>query len=167
MMTKTVLLITGALLSGTATAVPTVIYDSGRTKPMSPYLAAIKTEAPRTDILFPPAVNPSLENLPVRTPEMTPGAVTARRIDQTQLSRPLFLLGYDDRSKRWLTLYRDKLIEAQAVGMIVNVETKQDIDNLERIGKGLEMVAAPGGQLAKQFGITHYPVLISKFRIEQ
>jgi len=166
-MTKTALLITAALSSGTAIAVPAVIYDSGKTEPMSRYLAAIKKEAPRTGIQLPSTIDPSLHNLPVRTPEMTPGVVTARHIDQPHLSRPLFLLGYDDRSKRWLRQYRDKLIEAQAVGMIINVETRQELDELKQIGKGLQMVAAPGAQLAKQLGLTHYPVLISKSRIEQ
>ena len=153
-----------ALVFTTATAAPVVIYDSGKTEPMSRYLAAIKTEAPRSRIRLPQTVNPSLENLPVRTPEMTPGTVSARRIDQPHLSRPLFLVGSDDRSKRWLEHYREKLIEAQAVGMIVNVETREELDELERIGKGLEMIAAPGGQLAKQLVLTHYPMLISKFR---
>jgi len=166
-MTKTVLLIACTLSSGTAIAAPTVIYDSGKTEPMSQYLASIKTEAPHSGIRPPPAVNPPLENLPVRTPEMTPGPVTAKRIDQPHLSRPLFLLGSDDRSKSWLAQYRDKLIEAHAVGMIVDVETNRDLENLKRIGKGLQMVAAPGGQLAKQLGLTHYPVLISKSSIEQ
>lgn len=166
-MTKTALLITGALSSGTAIAVPAVIYDSGQTKPMGHYLAAIEKEQSRTGIHPPPAVNPSLKNLPVRTPEMTPGLVAAKRIDQHHLSRPLFLLGSDDRSKRWLHQYREKLIQAQAVGMIVNVETKQELNELERIGRGLKMVAAPGSQLAKELGITHYPILISEFRIEQ
>jgi integrating conjugative element protein (TIGR03765 family) len=166
-MTRYAFFLAGALLSATATAAPVVIYDSGRTKLMSRYLAAIKTEVPRSRIQLPQTVTPSLENLPVRTPEMMPGPVTARHIDQPHLSRPLFLLGYDDRSKRWLTQYRDKLIEAQAVGMIVNVEIQEELDKLERIGNGLEMIAAPGAQLAKQLGLTHYPVLISKSRIEQ
>jgi integrating conjugative element protein (TIGR03765 family) len=157
----------GALVSTTAPAVPVVIYDSGKTQPLSRYLAAIKTEVPRSRIRLPQTVTPSLENLPVRTPEMTPGAVIARHIDQPHLSRPLFLVGNDDRSKRWLEHYREKLIEAQAVGMVIDVETKQELDELKRIGKGLQLVAAPGTQLAKQLGIAHYPVLISKSRIEQ
>lgn len=112
----------------------TVIYDSGDTRPLAPYLDIIdRTEA---------ATNPSSATgamnrhrlgaadvralLPIRSPGLSPGPVQPRSHNKP-FSRPFFLIDSDDRSRQWLVRHRDRLMAIGAVGMLVQAETPEDI----------------------------------------
>ena len=155
------------LLPGIGIAEPEVIYDSGQTKPMSQYLVSINVTQRAKTIQIPSAINPQPTRFPIRTPNLTPGSVESQQVNFPHLPLPVFILGTDDTSKAWLKQYRIRLIEAQAIGLIVNAENESDVQALQQIGRPLEIVAAPAESLAKQLNLKHYPVLISKSRIEQ
>lgn len=152
----------------------TVIYDSGVTRPLAPYLEIIdRTETANN----PPSVagepyRPRLGAadakalLPIRSRGLSPGQVQARSHDRS-FSRPFFLIGSDDRSRRWLVHYRERLKEIGAVGMLVQAETQEDLRAIAQFAGGLPIMPASAADIAAALGIAHYPVLITPQGIEQ
>lgn len=154
-----------------------VIYDSGMTQPIAPYLAVFRDDA------LPPSLPKQPDHaamhfgaadvsqlLPIRTPELTPGAVNRRPLslpDGVALPRPFFLVGSDPRSKAWLTRNRDRLLEIQAVGMLVAAESEADIEAIAAIAAGLPILPASASDIAPSLQITHIPVLVSERGVEQ
>ena len=152
----------------------TVIYDSGDTRPLAPYLDIIDRTEPAIN---PPSVTgvpnrPRLGAadvqvlLPIRSPGLNPGPVQARPHDRP-FSRPFFLIGSDDRSRQWLVEYRERLQEIGAVGMLVQAETQEDLRAIARLAGGLPILPASAVDIATVLGISHYPVLITPQGIEQ
>ena len=102
----------------------TVIYDSGQTRPIAPYLKSIQQIESRSAKVS--ASNPIKERgqlgaaqiinlLPIRSPEMTPGTITTiiasqHALDRLALgnARPFFLVGSDALSQRWLMARRGR-----------------------------------------------------------
>lgn len=159
------------LIPFTVKAALTVIYDSGQTEPLAPYLEVFDTN----DTL--PQHSPVIARsplgaadpkawLPLRSPGLTPGPVPTRSHDRP-FTRPLFLIGSDARSRQWLQTHRDRLKAIGAVGMLVQADTPDDLRTIARLADGLSILPASGSDLAKALGISHYPVLISAHGIEQ
>jgi integrating conjugative element protein (TIGR03765 family) len=144
-------------------AAPNVIYDSGKTQSLMGYLVNIEPEHPRKTI--PSKALPSV--YPVITSTLSPGIVTPRAIKRPQLQQPLFIVGYDSLSFRWLKTFSATLQRHQAVGLVVNVESVQQFEAIKALAPGLELYPGPGAQLAQEIGLKHYPALISINRIEQ
>ncbi|WP_099074361.1 integrating conjugative element protein [Proteus alimentorum] len=110
---------------------------------------------------------PSLVSLlPVSTPELTPGYQPSRTLNLSGMP-PLFLIGDDDFSRRWLTEKKEQLIELNAVGYVVNVDTETAWDTLNELAQGLTLLPVSGSDLALRLGLTHYPVLIRDKGLEQ
>ncbi len=149
----------------------TVIYNSGNTQSIAPFLEAFESadEIPQQS---PALINPQLGAadpeawLPIQSPGLTPGSVQARSYDRP-FARPLFLIGSDGRSQHWLQDHRDRLKEIGAVGMLVQAETLDDLRTIAELANGLSILPASAGDIAKGLGISHYPVLISAHGIEQ
>ncbi len=148
----------------------TVIYDSGNTRPLAPYLEILEDTEPFASP--PPMTEPRLGAaevralLPIRSPGLSPGPVQARS-HNTPFSRPFFLIGSDDHSRRWLAKHRQRLKEIGAVGMLVQAETLEDLQAIARLAGGLSIMPASAADIATALGISHYPVLISRQGIEQ
>lgn len=154
----------------------TVIYDSGNTRPLAPYLEIID----RTEMAINPptgARNRGLNIsglgaadvqalLPIRSLGLSTGPVQARSHDRP-FSRPFFLIGSDARSRQWLVEYRERLQEIGAVGMLVQAETQEDLRAIARLAGGLPILPASAVDIATVLGISHYPVLITPQGIEQ
>ena len=149
----------------------TVIYDSGNTQPIAPFLEAFESadEIPQQS---PVPIEPKLGAadpktwLPIQSPGLKPGPVQARSHDRP-FTRPFFLIGSDTRSRQWLRDHRGRLKEIGAVGMLVQAETLDDLRTIAELADGLSILPASASDIAKALGITHYPVLISAHGIEQ
>jgi integrating conjugative element protein (TIGR03765 family) len=159
---------------------PVVIFDSGRTKPIAPYLAPVtvkRSSLPLPTLPQPPIAAPrrldGYVQLPIHTPELQPGplgpvALTPEQAQRLKhLPRPLFLMGADALSLRWLAQQRDSLLALGAVGMLVEAQDRSDLAAVERAGSGLLIVPAAGTEVAQALGLHHYPVLIPRQAIEQ
>ncbi len=148
----------------------TVIYDSGNTRPLAPYLKILDDTEPT--VSPPPMTEPKLGAaevqalLPIRSPGLSPGPIQARSHNRP-FSRPFFLIGSDDQSRRWLAKHRARLEEIGAVGMLVQAETLEDLQAIARLAEGLPIMPASAADIATALGISHYPVLISRQGIEQ
>lgn len=160
-----------------AGAAPIVIYDSGQTKSLEPFFESLRGEAPPPDTRQMPSGKAGLtveDLLPIKTPEMIPGAVPARVLDlpskvQTNAvgARPLFLIGADSLSRRWLAQHRARLKELDAIGMLVQADTIDELRAVANIAQGLHIMPASGTEIARLYALKHYPVLIYRGRIEQ
>jgi len=59
------------------------------------------------------------------------------------------------------------LRERGAVGLVVNVETAEGLNQLRALGPGLTLVPVAGSDLALRLQLRHYPALITESGIEQ
>ena len=153
-----------------AQAPPEVIFDNGRTWPIAPYLEPLEDVPPEQDPPLAPAPPLGAADvqslLPVRSPGLSPGPVEART-QPRPLSRPVFLVGSDPLSRRWLARHRERLQGLGAVGLLVQAETVDDLEAVAELGRGLSIMPAPGTDLARALGLVHYPVLVTSRGIEQ
>jgi integrating conjugative element protein (TIGR03765 family) len=167
---RAILILIG-LVPAVAGAVLTVIYDSGDTRPIAPFLEAFESKEislPKRQIKKPQQLGAAdiVSLLPIRSPGLTPGIALFENHDRP-FSQPFFLIGSDDMSKQWLLEYRGKLKEVGAVGMLVQAETKEDLRSIAELADGLSIMPASGTDIAEALKISHYPVLITAHGIEQ
>jgi len=159
------------LVPAMAQAELTVIYDSGHTRPIAPFLEVFESadELPQhSPVPTKPqlgAANPEAW-LPIQSPGLTLGLVQARSHDRP-FARPFFLIGSDTLSRQWLQDHRDRLKAIGAVGMLVQADTLDDLRTIAELADGLSILPASASDIAKALGISHYPVLISAHGIEQ
>jgi integrating conjugative element protein (TIGR03765 family) len=160
-----------ALYPAIASAALTVIYDSGKTQPIAPFLDvfdagnASPQQSPVPIKSQIGAADPEAW-LPIQSPGLTPGPVQARSHDRP-FARPFFLIGSDTRSRQWLQDHRDRLKDIGAVGMLVQADTLEDVRTIAELADGLSILPASASDIAQALGISHYPVLISAHAIEQ
>lgn len=161
-MKQVTILFLSVLISSTVSAEPVVIYDSGHTQPMvhSPSNQQLQ-EIPGKNhqVNFP--------RVPVVTLSMSAGKVFPRPIHHPYLSNPIFIVGYDMISLSWLQEHKEKLKQNHAIGIVVNVKTEQQVNQLQQAAGGIEITPVSGTKVAKQLSLAHYPVLISSTLIEQ
>jgi len=149
----------------------TVIYDSGNTQPIAPFLEVVESaDGIPQQRLVPTkpqlgAADPKAW-LPIQSHGLTPGSVQARSHGRP-FARPFFLIGSDTRSRQWLRDHQDRLKEIGAVGMLVQADTLDDLRKIAELADGLSILPASASDIAKALGISHYPVLISARGIEQ
>ena len=150
----------------------TMIYDSGETYPLAPFLEVFDEDPVQEDGPQASPVQPTLgaadpeRLLPIRSPGLTPGRVEPQDIKRP-FARPFFLIGADGLSREWFGTHRDRLSEIGAVGMLVEAETLDDLRAIAAIADGLPILPASASDIAEALGLSHYPVLITKDGIEQ
>ena len=162
-------LILFSVLQGSATAL-TVLYDSGDTQPIAPYLDVLHESGETED--GSESSSPSLgaadvaQLLPIHSPGLTPGPVQRIAIDRP-FAVPLFLIGCDRGSEQWLQANRSRLLAMGAVGVVVDVPDVQALTRLADLAGGLTLLPGSGSDLARSLGLDHYPVLITSDSIAQ
>jgi len=161
------------LIPTLAGAAITVIYDSGDTRPIAPFLDAFdstETTLPQRRAIQRPQLGAAdLESLlPIRSSGLTPGSVQPRTHDRPFM-RPFFLIGSDALSRQWLLEHRARLKEIGAVGMLVQADTRDDLRTIAGLAAGLSIMPASATDIAKALRISHYPnpILITSHGIEQ
>lgn len=148
----------------------TIIYDSGDTQPIAPFLEVFG-ESPGSE-----GANASAplslgaaelrQRLPITSPRLTPGPVARQKIARP-FTAPMFLIGSDPLSARWLLQHRARLAKLGAVGLIVEVPDETALQRIIELAAGLTLLPASGSDLAETLNLTHYPVLITQDGIEQ
>lgn len=146
----------------------TVVQDSGGVSAM-PYYEELGliAEPLNTPVLAQPNLFAGLENmLPVKSALMTPGPVTARAIQAPNLT-PIFIVGDDDLSRRWLLERKESLQQMGAIGLVVQVDCLERLQALQNLVPDLRLSPVSGDDMAQRLNLAHYPVLITSTRIEQ
>lgn len=113
---------------------------------------------PKAAILIP--------EFPIQSTLLTPGKVYENRINIV-LPHPIFIVGCDDLSMKWLNRYSKRLQKLNATGFVANVSSQQDFSQLKNTFPNLPLLAVPANSIVTALHITHYPVLISDKLIEQ
>lgn len=103
----------------------------------------------------------TLPVFPVRTPELSPGRQSARAFNLPGM-QPVFIIGDDELSRRWLVSRRDRLMQDNATGYVVNVTTEAAWQELQALAGGLTLLPVSGSDLAVRLKFSHYPMLISE-----
>lgn len=159
------------LLASFSHAALIVVEDMGGTSALSYYRTL---NLPSDDQSAKPMTLPTVrlnpyseaDMLPVKSEHLSPGKVENRVTNVPGLV-PLFLVGDDNLSRRWLAARADLLREISAIGLVVNVQHIKALTELRELGSGLEMVPTSADDLALRMGVKHYPVLITATGIEQ
>lgn len=169
-MRNSIVLVVMSMIPLCAWAGVTVIYDSGQTRSMVPYLEILESSERVTNSQ--PIRSPKLGAadiqmlLPIRTPRLSPGPVQSR-VHNRPFARPFFLIGSDPVSRQWLVKHRERLKAIGAVGMLVQAETWEDLQATANLSGGLPIMPTSAADIATALNISHYPVLVSSQGIEQ
>ncbi|WJV54848.1 integrating conjugative element protein [Prodigiosinella aquatilis] len=149
----------------------TVVGDLGG-EPTDPYFDAVNAqpgELTPPEPLAPPSVPAQVSAasmLPVHTPELTPGTVTARKLTLPGMP-PIFIIGDDDLSRRWLAQRGADLKRLNAAGFVVNVADQAHLKELQSLLPDNNMVPVSGSDLARRLQLTHYPLIITEKGLAQ
>ena len=169
-MRKSIVLVVMTLLPWCVWAGVTVIHDNGHTRTLAPYLEILEGSERSTN--RPARRDPRLGAadiqtlLPIRSPGLSPGPVQARTHNRP-FARPFFLIGSDPQSRNWLVKHRERLKAIGAVGMLVQADTREDLQTISNLSGGLPIMPASASDIATALGVSHYPVLVSSQGIEQ
>lgn len=104
--------------------------------------------------------------LPVISHRLSVGKVSERQLNLPG-AIPLFLVGTDTLSRQWLSQRYSQLVDIGAVGLVVNVNTLEELQQLRAIVPALTLMPIPADDLAEQFDLQHYPVLITAEGLSQ
>lgn len=163
-------------------APPIVIHDAGGTEPIAPYMAPYMESAPQTEgeagpppgaHVLPPVDRLDLtQSLPVSTPTLQPGRLledaTPEVLERLRfLARPLCVVGAEPWSLQWLQTHGETLRAMGTTCLAVEVSDAQAWEALVEAAQGLPIAPVPGQELAETFGLSVYPVLITREGFEQ
>lgn len=98
--------------------------------------------------------------LPVISHKWSIGTVQAKKFHLPS-ALPMFLIGYDSTSKNWLNKNKQRLMELNATGLVINVQTVSQMQELREIVPTLTLIPSPADALSERLGISHYPLLIT------
>lgn len=152
-------------LSSTVSAVLTVVADLGG-----------ESTAPLFEMIAPDAGNPTISPVqavpletavfPVVSSRLHPGTVAPRSLSLPGMT-PLFIIGDDPLSIRWLAQRRETLISLNATGLVVNVASAENLEKLRQQAGGLALLPTSGDDLAQRLQLNTYPALITDSGLSQ
>ena len=139
----------------------TVLHDYGNTTPLVIQVTPIKHSSPQQ------ALSSIGDIYRVSTPKMTVGKIEPHKIQSIKgFSQPVFVVGCDRTSKKWLRFYAHRLKQLHAVGYVVNcsgklafLKLKGDLD--------LPLMTVNGAGIYQRFKFSHYPFLITSDYLSQ
>jgi integrating conjugative element protein (TIGR03765 family) len=107
------------------------------------------------------ALNQSEEfPLPVRS-LIRAGTLKAHRVTNNVISQPLFVVGDDALSRRWLKKQAKKLQALHAVGFVTNISTSKALHELNQLAN-VPLQAVDVDELAHLLKVTHYPFVLEE-----
>lgn len=168
MKTYRYLLWVSLLLSSWSVAELNVIADLGGESAIRFY-EGLQPEQDETAPSYPNAIPETVtedDMLPVVSHQLTPGKVKSMAFELPGMS-PIFLIGADNLSRQWLSQHYKSLLSQQAVGLVVNVTTVDELNQLRHIAPDLSLLPTPADDLSKRLKLSHYPALITETGIYQ
>lgn len=163
-----ILILLSSLSSHSAFATLTVISDLGGESAVRFYevIQPVHTDdAPVHPNAVPSKISEAMF-LPVISHKWSLGHVDKKAINLPGAS-PLFLVGIDNTSRQWLQQQHAKLRELGATGLVINVNTVEELHQLRQLAPDLTMIPAPADSLGDRLGIYHYPLIITPSEIYQ
>ncbi|POP51567.1 integrating conjugative element protein [Zhongshania marina] len=165
----------GALLSITNTSVfalelgdeLTVLTDRGGTAVSTYYYSKEQANSDTEQHLSIPRSGYMKGIFPIRTTLMSPGEVGADEMPNLppayQINTPMFIIGDDPVSLQWLQDNSEFLESKRAVGVVVNIETPERMNEIRKmVSTKVPISVAPGDDIARTLGIKHYPFYVDR-----
>lgn len=104
---------------------------------------------------------------PLFTEGLTVGTVPKTARYSPNLSAPIFVVGSDAVSLRWLQKNLPVLKQNHAVGWVVEAPSVEAFAQIRAVAEDVLLFPVDGSILLTHFQLTHYPALISERVIEQ
>lgn len=136
-----------------------IIHDSGRGVPMAPYLAQLAGDADDPGAL-------SGVPFPFVTRRLRGGVlqVEGTAVFQPEwLTEAVFVVAADDVSFRWLAFNHARLVQMQAVGVVVQAGTAAAYQVMQRLARPMRLAPDSGEWVSERLaaaGAGVYPVLV-------
>lgn len=140
--------------------------SSDSTNEGSAIIQSLQTTNPNDLLSEPPAQSVSLKLPPVQSVLLSPGKVTSQKIN-LPLLQPIFIIGSDKQSLEWLSNHVSQLKALHAVGLLVNEENEDDLENIKKVSNGIPIIPVFGDEIARALQLKHYPALITSAEITQ
>ncbi|EFH8051134.1 TPA: integrating conjugative element protein [Escherichia coli] len=102
---------------------------------------------------------------PVICTQLHPGTVTKRQLLTGW--GPVFIIGDDPFSLRWMSEHLEKFKSLNALGLVVNVASADRMELLNKQADGLLLVPVVCDNLMQLLQLNAYPVLITETEISQ
>jgi integrating conjugative element protein (TIGR03765 family) len=153
-------------LPGLALSEPEIIYDSGNTKPTGIHLKEHRIQLSETPKAPGPG-NIPIVKYPVTTTKLSVGQVEPKAVKLPLGFHPVFIVGNDELSRQWLQIKHDRLLELRAVGILIEVKSQEDLEELQKRFPKLVFMPMSVDGIAENLPVKHYPVLITRDRVEQ
>lgn len=165
-MLKTLLPAFMVMLTLPSSAALTVVADLGGESTTSLFEAVVpEQDAPTASSPAQPVpLNGAV--FPVVSVRLHPSKVTPRPLSLPGMT-PLFLVGDEPQSLRWLSQRRAELKSLNATGLVVSVGTQARFEALQRQTPGLVLLPVSGDDLAARLQLDVYPVLITDTGLSQ
>lgn len=103
----------------------------------------------------------------IKSKGLSLGQVQTKEVDNPAIVKPIALVGCDKYSVKWLHLREDKLKELNPVYYIINCDSKTDYKEFINKTGLTKAMAIDGSGFNKIYGVTNYPVLLTKNYITQ
>lgn len=151
---------------------PDVILDTGRTIPVPSHMMPLDAEAVMREVQSQRQRDKKIRFdyaylFPLSPTSMTLGVVQTERREMPQVLNPLFIVGCDQTSFNWLRDRKLQLLKAKAEGFVIECQSMPMFRHLVALFPELTLTPTPEEQLAKAFGLIHYPVVITSQGIAQ
>ncbi len=136
-----------------------IIHDSGRGVPMAPYLAQLAGDADDPGAL-------SGVPFPFVTRRLRGGVLQVEGTPVFQpewLTEAVFVVAADDVSFRWLAYNHARLVQLQAVGVVVQAGTAAAFQMMQRLARPMRLAPDSGEWMSERLaaaGAGVYPVLV-------
>lgn len=120
-----------------------MIHDSGKSVPLAPYLAQIVGGTDEANVL-------DGLRFPFRS-QLRGGVLKQDGVQVFNgqwLTQPMFVIGADDASLRWVAFNHKKLIQLNAVGIVVQAATPSAFKLLQQVASPLQLAPDTGAFLA-------------------
>ena len=149
-----------ATISPHCLAALTTIHEGGPTVPIGQYMSVF-TPKPAESATATGTTLPI--SFPIITASMRPGQLPQPLRLRTAgwLTAPMFMIGDDPLSRRWLAANRERLLRAGAAGLAVNVPTLDAFKALRALAPEIPMAVGSVEGLARHSGLTTYPLFVS------
>ncbi|MEQ9590915.1 MAG: integrating conjugative element protein [Parvibaculaceae bacterium] len=149
-----------------------VLFDSGQTVSSAPYLKKINDAVAQKEAALAQArarwVTPDLSQIqlserdlfPIRTTRLHPGAPV--EVAVKGLTQPMFVIGMDARSLRWVAEQFEQLKQRGALGVVVAAEDPEAFARLrsDLLAQGVLLDLGFGDAMAESYGLSSYPALL-------
>ena len=103
---------------------------------------------------------------PLKTNLPVCDAAYSQEISLSHLQQPLFVVGDNQASYKWLKQYKTVLKSMGAFGLVIEASNLDSMKKIKKASGDLPLMPANGDALKQAFNVKCYPVLISAHRIE-